>query len=397
MPLCKWFAGIDINGRDVTAAIGSSQDGSPPRVHGNRSFATDGYLGRVRALREIGEWLRLESGGSLREIALTIPGDAYRALSSSGECRFSEPAFVDDEMIDMVRQRALNYPGLDGPVLCSTARGFVCDGRNFPDAPLGLTVRSLSVDVMNWVADPGYVQSITGLLDDIGFAHGLIVPRVVAMAEAALSPVDRGRGAVALCVTEEYTEVVVYRDGELDDLFVIPLGKARLDAKLASVCGISVDLVQRIDLERMLNSTGSDPVVHRVRTVVTAWSLSLMRAIRERLDAFGPVWQLRSGVVVADSARALPLLAETATRVIGAPARVAIAEQATTGANRGEPLAVRGLIPLQWHVQSGVDEPFVSPMIDDPDLGSDERHERRGFGPVISRWLREFVPADHAP
>lgn len=396
MPLCDWFAGIDINGRDVSAAIGSSQGGSPPRTHASRSFAAESDLARAHAVREVGEWLRLESGGSLRAIALTVPGAAYRALPSSGECRFSEPTVVDDEVVDLVRQRALASAGLAGPVLCSTARAFVCDGRTFPEAPLGLSVRSLKAEVINWIADPRYVESMTGLLDDIGFAPGLIVPRVVAIAEAVLVPMERDRGAAALCVSEEFTEVVVYRDGQLDDLFVIPLGKSRLDAKIATACGISLDLAQRIDLGRMLESSYADPIVQRVRTIVSAWSLCLMRAIRERLEANGPVWQLCSGIVIADSARAMPLLAETSTRVIGTQARVAIAEQSTIGATRAEPLAARGLVPLQWHFHASVDE-SLAPLIGNPDFGPDERDKRRGLGPVIGRWLREFVPADHAP
>jgi len=133
---------------------------------------------------------------------------------------------------------------------------------------------------MNWVAEPRYVESMSGLLDDIGFEPGLLVPRVVALAEAAVTPEERSRGVVAVCVNEEFTEVVVYREGQIDDLFVIPLGKARLDAKLASACGISLDLMQRIDLGRMLQSAIADPLVQRVRTIVGAWSLSLMRAIR---------------------------------------------------------------------------------------------------------------------
>jgi cell division ATPase FtsA len=396
MSLCDWYAGIDINGRDVSAAIGSSQGGSPPRIHASRSFAAESELERAHAVREIGEWLRLESGGSLSRIALTVPGDAYQSLPSSGECRFSEPTIVDDEMVALVRQRALVGAGFGGPVLCSTARAFVCDGRTFPEAPLGLSVRSLKAEVINWVADPRYVQSVTGLLDDIGFTPGFIAPRVVAIAEAVLDPMERDRGVVVLCVSEEFTEVVAYRDGQLDDLFVIPLGKARLDGKLASACGISLDLMQRIDLGRMLGSSITDPVVQHVRTIVSAWSLSLMRVIRERLDAVGPIWQLRSGMVIADSAGTLPLVAETARRVIGTPARVAVAEWSIPGAGSSEPLASRGLIPLQWHFHTDAVE-SLAPMTDDPDFGGIERDERRGLGPVIGRWLREFVPADHAP
>jgi cell division ATPase FtsA len=397
MRLCDWFAGIDISDRDVIAAIGASQSGSDVWLHGIRSFAAENDFERDHALREIAEWLRLESGGNLSSVAFTVPGNAYRSLASRGECRYSEPVVVDDEMIDEARQRALRQAGLAGPVLCSTARGYICDGKTFPEAPLGLPVRSLTADVINWIAEPRYVESLSRLLDDVGFAPGLIAPRVVALAGAALSQSERDRGVAALCVSEEFTEVVVYRAGQLDDLFVVPLGIARLNTKLASVCGIPLDLVQRVDLKRMLESSIADPIVQRVRTIISAWSLSLMRAVRERIETLGPVWQLGAGIVIADSGRALPSLAQTASRVIGVSARVAMAEPAIAGTTRGEPLAAQGLIPLQWRLRVGVDQSLATPMFSDPNVGADERDDRRGIGPVIGRWLREFVPADHAP
>lgn len=397
MRLCDWFAGIDLTDRDVIAAIGSAQGGSPPRVHGSRSFAAESDIARDRAFREISEWLRLESGGSLHEVAFTIHGGGYQARPSSAECRFSEPAEVDEEMVEMVRQQALANAGLVGPVLCSTARIFVCDGRSFPEAPLGLTVRSLSIDLVNWIAEPGFVRSMTGLVDDVGLAPGLIVPRVVALAEATLTPAERDRGAVVLSVSDGLTEAVVYRNGQLDDLFVVPLGKARLDAKLASACGISIELVERIDLGRMFESTYADPIVQRVRTIVAAWSLSLVRAVRERLEATGPVWQLRSGIVIVDSARALPLLAGTATRVLGVATRIATAESVAMSATLGEPLAARGLIPLQWRYRAEAAESLGLARIAELGFDAVERKDRHGIGPLIGRWLREFVPADHAP
>lgn len=397
MRLCDWFAGIDINDGEIIAAIGSSHDGSTARVHGSRSFQFENHLGRDKALREIGEWFRLESGGNLSTVAFTVPGSAYRPRSSTGECRISEPEIVDEELVEVVRQRALMQAGLSGPVLCSAERGFVCDGRSFPEAPLGLSVRTLVAHMMNWIADPSYVESMSTLLDDIGFAPGLIVPRVVALAETTLTPRERSQGAVMLCVSEQMTEVAVYRDGQLADLFTVPLGKARLDEKVSVACSVPLDLARRIDLCRMLESASSDAVVQRVRTIVSAWNLSLMRAIRDGLDASGPVWQLRAGIAIADSMRTFALLSEAASRVIGVPARVYGASQATFGPGRGEPLVVQGLVPLQRELRVTTGDSLLSPLMADSVFAADERDGRRGIGPAISRWLREFVPADHAP
>jgi hypothetical protein len=93
----------------------------------------------------------------------------------------------------------------------------------------------------------------------------------------------------------------------------------------------------------------------------------------------------------------LPLLAQAASRVLGTPARIAMAEPDAVGTSRGEPLAACGLIPLQRQLQLSAAVSPATPILNDPEIGGDERDERRGIGPVIGRWLREFVPADHAP
>jgi hypothetical protein len=101
--------------------------------------------------------------------------------------------------------------------------------------------------------------------------------------------------------------------------------------------------------------------------------------------------------VIADSAQALPLLAESAARTLGIPARFAALEPHMTHPTGGEPLPARGLIGLQWQFAAESREASAPTPFDAPDWSSDETEDRRGIGPVISRWLREFVPAAHSP
>ncbi|HVB63999.1 MAG TPA: hypothetical protein VNE17_04650, partial [Nitrolancea sp.] len=159
MQLCNWLAGIDINTRAIIATFGSSTDHGNPRVHGSSVVELQYSPGRTfvdpqaqrNAVRQLAEWLRLESGGNLDEAALMISGNAIQEMPSSGECRFSTPTVIDGETVEIARRKALRGPGLLGSVLCSVIRSYEFDGRRTISAPLGMRAMSLRVEMVAWV------------------------------------------------------------------------------------------------------------------------------------------------------------------------------------------------------------------------------------------------------
>jgi cell division ATPase FtsA len=411
MRLCNWFAGIDINSRAIIATFGSSTDDGRPRVHGSSVVELQYTSDRTHqdtqslrnAVRQLGEWLRLESGGNLEEAALTVPGNVIQEMPSSGECRFSAPTVIDAETVEIARRKALRGPGMLGPVLCSTIRSYECDGRRSAVAPIGMSGISFRVEIVAWVVQTSFIRPVADALTNAGFQPGVIAPRAVAIAETALTRSEREGGALLVCANDGFTEVATFVDAQLADLFVVPLGKSALETQLSRACGVPIELVRRLDLQRMLNSSEDDAIVHRVRTILSAWGTSLFTAIRRRLDGGDFTWRLQAGIVIADSAGAVPTLASTATRVMGRPARFAVSTQSITPRTVavGEPLAAVGLIPLQWktngrHRDQGEAPLPVVNMHVPSEIESRGIIERKGLAPVIGRWLREFIPADHS-
>ena len=130
MRLCNWFAGIDINSHNMIATFGSSTGDERPRVHGTVAF--DLPSGSVTALHrpvhQLAEWLRLESGGNLDAVALSVPGNAIQEMPSAGECRFVESTLIDIELVEAARRKALHGPDMLGLVLCSAIRSYEYDG-----------------------------------------------------------------------------------------------------------------------------------------------------------------------------------------------------------------------------------------------------------------------------
>ncbi|HEX3724068.1 MAG TPA: hypothetical protein VHV31_14875 [Nitrolancea sp.] len=403
MRLCNWYAGIDINSHAIVAAFGSSTDGQRPRVHGTVAF--DLPHGSVtdlsRPVHQLADWLRRESGGNLDAVALSVPGNAIHEMPSAGEIRFAVPTMIDTQLIEAARQKALYGPERLGMVLCSTIRCFEFDGYRTSSPPLGKYATSLRVEIVAWVARSRYVDQVVDALAEARFQLGLATPRVVAIAESVLARNERDGGAIVIQVNDDFTEVATFAAGQLADLWTIPLGKVALETQLARACGISVGLVRQLDLKRIVESNLEDPVVHRVRTVLSAWGLSLFRAVRQRMEAGDLTWHVQSGVVIADSAESLPLLDQFGSRVMGTRVRFALAPFATAMRNqpRGESRAASGLIPLQWKTNGGLRDQSEMPLpavTSDLDVPVSRALERSGIAPFIGRWLREFVPSDHS-
>ncbi len=404
MRLCNWFAGIDFDPRCLTATLGFTSDDREPRILGTRVFGaaanSDSQALIRRSLPELGRWLHLESGDALREIAIAVPGNALQEYPSSGECQFGSPTVIDSHAINLAMDRATAGPARLGQIVQTVIRGYEIDGRPSADSPIGSYATSLRVQTACWVARVDTVQQVSSAIAGAGFDVGTVVPRAVAAAHSTLTKLEQRDGAMLVMIGEEVTECATFIDSGVVDVFSVPLGSRPLEEQIARACNISPDVVKRLDLRLMFERMPSDPIVQRVRTVLSAWGTALFTSMRRRMDDLNLTWHLQAGVVIAGSARKFPDLDEQAARVVGTPARFATAIQSNarvSGATMGS-FVTLGLIPLQWKSTleslQPVEVPEPQPAVQSV-VRLRETTGHGGFGHALGRWLREFVPASH--
>ena len=288
MRLCNWFAGIDFDSRCLTATLGFTSDDREPRMLGTRVFDADAGDDAQELLRrslpEIGRWLHLESGDALRAVALAVPGNALQEFPSSGECQFGSPAIIDPDAINFVLDRALSGPAKIGHIVETVIRGYEVDGRTQAEPPVGSFATSIRVQTSCWVARGEVVQPAVSAIRRAGFDVEPIVPRAVATAYATLTKLEQREGATLVMIGEDVSECATIIDSEVVDVFTVPLGTNPLEEQIARACNISPDVVKRLDLSLMLERMPSDPIVQRVRTVLSAWGTALFTSVRRRLD-----------------------------------------------------------------------------------------------------------------
>ncbi len=408
MRLCSWFAGIDLDSRSITAALGCSTDGGPPRLLGCQRVAlssTDRIAAATQqtvldAISRFAEWFHLESGGALPSVSLAVPEPVLQEVPASSEHHFTAPVLVDSAVMAEMRERALQRVRSLGPLVKCVDRAVELDGRRYAGPPLGQYATEMRVELAAWVARSSVVEPVSDMLERSGFEIGLVTPRSEATAESILTPSERRDGAIVVTINDTDSSVAVLVNSAVVDLFTVPLGREPLLAELARACNVSVDVVERLDLGLMLDRVPSDPMVQRVRTVMSGWGSALFTGVRRRIDNSNLSWRVQAGIVIAGSPHAFPALDDCAARVLGVPARFAtmspLAAESRIG-NAGTFAAV-GLLPLEWRT---VTEESLDEMPDSVEVVIGERTpridvtERHGIGQALGRWLREFVPADH--
>lgn len=408
MRLCSWFAGVDFDSRYLTAVLGCASDDRPPHVLGARTVDLQSVNGTRwddrttlhDAIRGFTEWFHLESGGALNAVAIAMPGDALQEIPSSGSVDLDAPGFVDDALLDLARRRACEAPRRIGTVVTSVERGYELDGRRVSGPPQGQAGRSIRLELISWIARPEFLEPIADALGTDGFAADLIVPRIVAVGQAALSDLERRDGALVVSIGDTMSEVSVFAGFSLVDLFVVPIGRRALIAELARMCRLSTAVIDRLDLGLMIDRVPSDPLVGRVRMSLSAWGTALFSFVRRRLDERGLGWLLQAGVVIAASPQFFPSLDQSAARMLGVPARFATADGrlGKESGSRTAPFAALGLIPMQWSAQllEAETDDVRETVLATPRLAAPRRSNGRGgIGQALGRWLREFVPVEH--
>ncbi len=408
MRLCSWFAGVDLDLGAVTAALGCSTDDGPPRLLGCQSVeippsersSSASSRTAVDAVTRFAEWFHLESGGALPSIALSLPESALREVPATDEHQFISPMLVDETLIAQMREQALQRIRPLGTAIKCVDRAVLLDGRHYDGPPSGQYATDIRVELAAWVARPTLVEPVTTVLERSGFEVGLVLPRSEATAESVLTPPERREGSIVVTINDTDSSVAVLVNSAVVDLFTVPLGREPLMTELARACNVSVDVIRRLDLGLMLDRAPTDPMVQRVRTIMSGWGAALFTGVRRQVDRRSLSWRVQAGVVIAASPQAFPALDDCAARALGLPARYATTGAMLNGLRSGKSgtFAAAGLLPLEWRAasaESDVEVPDLVPVANIERTPRIDVTERRGFGPALGRWLREFVPADH--
>lgn len=382
----RWLVGLDIGSSTVSIAVATYDAGGAPAVVGCEVLPSAGVargevvdaaaLQRVltAALGRVSERL----GAPVEEVALTVSGLHLRRVPAAAEQRTPQAVLLDADLLAALQRRALRDPRVAGVVLASVPGGCTVDGFPVADPLAGLYGQVVRVEVEVYTIPTSYVDTRARLLAGLGATVDLLMPRAMAAAEVALPPSERERGALVIDLGGTTTDIAVYLDGEVRELFSVPLGARSVET-------MRRDLAVTAAYSQQRAAPRVAPGGHLV---------DLFHRIRQRLDDLDLGWRMAGGaVLVGGGAGEVGALgaAQRGLRMpvrLGRPAGPRFSDPRVAAAV-GLALAQARLRPVTPAAAEvfGMDEP---PPDEREAVGPEPM--RPGLLPALGRWLREFVP-----
>ncbi len=284
------------------------------------------------------------TGNSIESVFVGIPGSQIISQNSRGYAVVSK---ADNEITESDKWRAVESSKsvatpLNYEVLHVAPRSFIVDGQVGVKEPVGMTGVRLEVDTKIILGQSSQMKNLTRAVYRTGIEIDAMILSLIAVADTVLSPKQKELGVVLVNIGSTTTSLIVYEDGELLHLTVLPIGGIHITNDLAVGLRSHVDVVEKLKVEYgncssdSLNSKevfdlfdfGSlehDKVKEKeVSMIISARAEEIMFLIDKELKKIGKSGLLPSGVVFVGGGAKLPGILEIARKYLRLPASLGL-------------------------------------------------------------------------
>ncbi|MDQ4106194.1 MAG: cell division protein FtsA [Actinomycetota bacterium] len=224
--------------------------------------------------------------------------------------------------------------GEDEQVIHVVPRGYVLDGSEGVQQPLGLAARKVT---MRAHVVGGAISSIQNLLyavEDCGVRVSRVVLEPLASAEACLRAADRDAGVTLIDVGGGTTDMAVFLRGSLVHTDVIPIGGESFTSDVAYGFKIPHEMAERLKirygtvLSRIVDSVAAVELrgrhynAHFLSQILEYRAHEIFDYVRDSLERSG-LRRLSGDVVLTGGGSLLDGMTDLSEDVLGVPARSA--------------------------------------------------------------------------
>lgn len=223
----------------------------------------------------------------------------------------------------------------DEQVIHVIPRGYVLDGSEGIQQPVGLAARKVTMRAHMVMGAISSIQNLLYAVEDCGVRVSQVVLEPLASAEACLRAEERESGAVLLDIGGGTTDMAVFLKGALAHTAVIPIGgesftsdvayglkvpyqgAERLKVRYGTALSSIVDSVAAVRLDdRHYNA-------HFLSQILEYRAQEVLEYVSNSLKENGLRTQISGDVVLTGGGSLLDGMAELAEDVLGVPARTA--------------------------------------------------------------------------
>lgn len=346
----RFAVGIDIGTTRVRCVIGHIDGSNPaPTIVGVGSAPNNGLrkgvvvniVNTAQAIdRALDEAERM-SGHQVSAASININGSHIMAMSSKGVVAVNSqnPEITEDDLARAQEAATVVQLPANREILQVTPRSYQLDGQENIKDPLGMSGVRLEVDAHVITALGPHVKNLMKSLEMTQTAVDHVLVSGLAAAKAVLSQQQMENGVAVVDIGGTTTNIVVFEEGDLQHVAVLPMGSVNITNDLAIGLRTDLDIAEGVKLKHAsATPTGKDApkkfefthdgTAHEfsakdVDMIVGARLDEIFELIDKELASIDRSGKLPGGIVITGGGANLKSLADYAKHKLRLPVRVA--------------------------------------------------------------------------
>jgi cell division protein FtsA len=346
----EYFVGLDIGTAQVRCVVGmmDPNGGAAPSIIGHGSAPNQGMRrGAVVHIDEVADAIvravteaERISGKQINHATVNVNGGHVAGIDSEGVIAISaaDREITPEDRLRVEEAATIVSLPANREIVQFFAKNYSLDGqRNIKD-PVGMHGVRLEVDAHIVTASTPNMRSLDQALEkaEIAVTHHTVSG--LAAAEAVLTRQQREAGTLLLDIGAGTTNLIVFEDGEVQHVAVLPIGGQHITNDLAIGLKTDIDIAEKVKLEHASlkegaadkKSTATLKIGNKthhfdfedVIMVVEARVEELLDHVNKELHKIKRAGKLPGGVVLTGGSSNLPGLDEFAREKLQLPARV---------------------------------------------------------------------------
>lgn len=344
-------------------------------------------------LQKLFEKVKEQTGKKINSVFVNINGSHIFSTNSRGLVSVSRAdQKVSSEDINRVLQAAqtVSLPS-NRQILEAFPKEFIIDGEKGIKEPLGLHGIRLEAEVLIIGGFAPYIQNLTNAVLNSGIQKidDLIISPIAA-AKAALTSKEKELGVILLDIGTGCTGMVVYKEGELIHLSVLPIGSGHITNDIALFLKSDIDIAEKVKInhgtllfhgnekKEKIKLTDGEFLTFSIKhlsKIIEDRVLEIFREANKELKKISQQGSLPAGVVLTGGGAKIPKIKELAKKEFKLFCRIAKPNNKIFSSIQDDPrlVTICGLI-------------LSSEGLIEEDLSAE------GIGTKIKNFFKTFIP-----
>lgn len=343
----RYAVGLDIGTSYVRAVVGhvDGPDAKPTIIGvgmepmgGMRKGTVVNLVGAAQAIDRALESAERMSGHQINEATVSVNGSHVVGMSSRGVIAVGHEITETD--LDRVEEAAtvVQLPA-NREILEVTPRSYQLDGQENIKDPIGMTGVRLEVDAHVITALGPHLKNLAKACEMTETHINQRVLAGLAAARAVVTEQQTENGVVLVDIGGSTTNIVVFEEGDLQHVAVLPVGSVNITNDLAIGLKTDLDVAEKVKIDHAvavptahknsskkavvkLDKTSHEFDVEDIDMIVDARLEEIFELVQKELKSIGRASKLPGGVVLTGGGALMPGIDEYAKHALQLSARV---------------------------------------------------------------------------